>query len=251
MRKHGHGNPLVMVHGGFGDWRHWRANIEALAQSHTVLAIDLPGFGESTATPLPTMESLVDLSVEAVNAVVGQQQVISLAGFSFGGLAASLMAVKRGAVDALVLAGPVGHGGTRRPIGEQQKWKGIDPGSEPGRFAAIMRNNLRMHMLHREDSVTDETVQMQIDGCLRTRFYSKKFSRSTGLWDALGALTIPKLIVWGEHDVTATPQVQAREMLARIDALECRIFSDAGHWVQHESAGHFNALLLTWLARAR
>ncbi len=43
----GHGEPLVVVHGGGGDARSWLQNIEVLAEKYTVYAPDLPGYGGS------------------------------------------------------------------------------------------------------------------------------------------------------------------------------------------------------------
>jgi len=43
----GQGDPLVVVHGGGGDAATWLNNIRVLAESYTVYAPDLPGFGES------------------------------------------------------------------------------------------------------------------------------------------------------------------------------------------------------------
>lgn len=46
--KMGTGPPLVMIHGFGGGLALFAANMEILAQSYTVYAIDLPGFGRST-----------------------------------------------------------------------------------------------------------------------------------------------------------------------------------------------------------
>src|ERR1700754_4216421 len=43
----GGGPPLLLVHGGHGAWQHWCANIDALSEHARVMAIDLPGFGDS------------------------------------------------------------------------------------------------------------------------------------------------------------------------------------------------------------
>jgi pimeloyl-ACP methyl ester carboxylesterase len=43
----GHGDPLLVIHGGGGDARTWLRNIEELSSSYTVYAPDLPGYGAS------------------------------------------------------------------------------------------------------------------------------------------------------------------------------------------------------------
>ena len=43
----GEGPVVLMVHGLSGCWQNWLENIPFFARDHRVIAIDLPGFGES------------------------------------------------------------------------------------------------------------------------------------------------------------------------------------------------------------
>ena len=45
----GHGEPLVLLHGGTGSWMHWMRNIEDLSRDYMLLVPDIPGSGESRA----------------------------------------------------------------------------------------------------------------------------------------------------------------------------------------------------------
>jgi pimeloyl-ACP methyl ester carboxylesterase len=49
--RRGAGEPLVLLHGIGHHWRAWLPVMDRLAAAHDVIAIDLPGFGES---PLPS-----------------------------------------------------------------------------------------------------------------------------------------------------------------------------------------------------
>ena len=64
-RGWGSGPAVLLVHGGAGSWRHWVRNLAALGASHTVIAPDLPGLGDSARAPDP-------ISAESVAALVGQ-----------------------------------------------------------------------------------------------------------------------------------------------------------------------------------
>ncbi|MCH7660904.1 MAG: alpha/beta hydrolase [Euryarchaeota archaeon] len=54
--REGSGFPLVLLHGWPEFWRTWRKNIPALADSHTVIAPDLRGFGETEKPDRPARE---------------------------------------------------------------------------------------------------------------------------------------------------------------------------------------------------
>ena len=41
------GPPLLLMHGGFGSWTHWLANIDVLRQQRELWTLDLPGLGAS------------------------------------------------------------------------------------------------------------------------------------------------------------------------------------------------------------
>lgn len=43
----GKGPPILLVHGWMGSWYHWRKLMPLLAASHTVIAVDARGYGES------------------------------------------------------------------------------------------------------------------------------------------------------------------------------------------------------------
>src|SRR5258708_6334617 len=49
-RGWGQGPALVLLHGWAGSWRHWARNIEPLSRQYRLLAVDLPGQGDSDAT---------------------------------------------------------------------------------------------------------------------------------------------------------------------------------------------------------
>src|SRR3954470_16710364 len=46
-QRRGSGPPLVLIHGIGSQWQMWEPVIGDLAAGHDVIALDLPGFGES------------------------------------------------------------------------------------------------------------------------------------------------------------------------------------------------------------
>jgi len=247
-RTLGHGQPLVLLHGGHGSWRHWTRNIHALAETRLVCVPDMPGFGESDAPLLPDLPHLLQRLARSLDVLAGADTRIDLAGFSFGALVAVHLAVGRGHVDRLALLGPAGHGGTRRPRMELRDWRRASQAGDAHALRHAMHHNLVAHMLHAPASVDDDALQIHTEACERTRFRSKPFSRAAGLQALLPTAAPHLLLVWGEHDVTADPAQLAGSLAAVHPRARTAIVPGAGHWVQYEAANAINLLLSRWLA---
>ena len=107
------GSVMLLLHGGSGSWMHWIRNIAPLvAQGHRVLAVDLPGFGDSAA---PAQGGDVDALIEPLHAAwqllkrPGVQN--NFVGFSFGAMTAALwLAAHPEDAQGLVMVGSPGLG---------------------------------------------------------------------------------------------------------------------------------------------
>lgn len=272
-RRFGAGPALVLLHGGHGRWLHWARNIRAWATRHTVWVPDLPGYGESDAPPEPTLASLVAVTMDTLDALVGHDEPVALAGFSFGGLVAATMAAitasaaaagthadtdaigqatlspaaRRAPFTHLALLGTGGHGGVRRPRGALRPWREAAARHDRAGLAEVMRHNLLMHMLHEAASVDALALHIHTDACLRTRFHSKSISLAGGLGRALDAYRGPLLLAWGEHDVTADPEAVTPILSAGREGCRTRILPGAGHWLPYERSEEINPWVLAWL----
>lgn len=246
-REWGQGQPLVLLHGGHGAWMHWARNITALSQRFRVLVPDLPGFGDSEDFALPAhdlrrQEALLQ-SLQDSLAQLLHGQPLYLAGFSFGGAMAALLATRMPAVQRLVLLGTGGHGGARREREPLLNWRVDDPQQR----AAALRQNLQAFMLARAESVDALALAIHRQACEATRFRSKALSRAAALPQALQDYRQPILLVWGEDDVTAVPTDAAELLRQGRPERDWTIVPRAGHWVQYESAEAVNTLMLRWL----
>ena len=57
--RRGSGPPLVLIHGIGSQWQMWKPVLERLSREREVVAVDLPGFGDSASLPgPPTIEAL-------------------------------------------------------------------------------------------------------------------------------------------------------------------------------------------------
>jgi pimeloyl-ACP methyl ester carboxylesterase len=108
--REGSGDPLLLIHGIGSSRRCWAPVIALLAAGHDVLAIDLPGFGESP--PLPwavprTVPALVDAVERQLDAL--GLDTVHVAGNSMGGWIALELA-RRGRANSVVAISPAGLG---------------------------------------------------------------------------------------------------------------------------------------------
>jgi pimeloyl-ACP methyl ester carboxylesterase len=249
-RGFGEGPPLVLLHGGHGNWLHWIRNVEALAQGHTVWVPDLPGCGDSDALAGDPhagdrLEHLVDALIASLDTLVGRHAPIDLVGFSFGAVVAARLAVQRPGVQRLALLGPGGHGTRRRERVPLVDWRLSDPQAR----SAALRHNLHAFMLHAGD---DDPLALEVHriACEQTRLRSKALSRAVLLPGLLAAIELPLLLLWGEHDVTADPAVLAPQLADGRAEREWVVVPGAGHWVQYERPHEVGQVLLRWFDAA-
>lgn len=100
--RRGTGTPLLLIHGLGGTWRSWEPVLDDLAARREVIAVDLPGFGEtpplqgevSIATLTDAVESFIKEQgldgVDIVGSSMGARMVLELARRGVGGNAVAL-----------------------------------------------------------------------------------------------------------------------------------------------------------------
>jgi len=238
--------PLVLLHGGHGSWMHWLRNAEALSAGRTLWLPDMPGFNDSDAPPrVPPGEDslppLLDALGGTLDQLIGAGTPIDLGGFSFGGLTAARFAVRRGAIRRLALVGSGGHGTLRRMTVEMINWRSA-PDRERERAALL--HNLAALMLHDKAAIDALAFEIHDISCHGTRFRSKEVSQSGGLQQAIGTMSVPTLLLWGEFDVTADPRPLVAQLASEGPAREGVVIDGAGHWAQYERADEVNARLV-------
>jgi pimeloyl-ACP methyl ester carboxylesterase len=246
-RSWGSGKPLVLLHGGTGSWRHWARNVLSLAQTYQVLAPDLPGLGSSDMPPEPyTPQSVAAIVGGGIDALLGEAARYDLAGFSFGALVSSQLALQHGArLHSLTVVGPNSLGMQRAPVQLEKvrSREGVDR-------VAANRTNLGRFMFADPSRIDDAAIAIQDWNTRHARLRSKGFAEASYIKDAVAVVPTRVNAIWGSNDVTAWPSIQARvDVLraARPDA-DVRVIDGAGHWVAYEAADAFDAMLLEMIA---
>ena len=105
-RRAGRGEPLVAIHGIGSSWRAFSPILPMLEERHDVLAISLPGYGES---PPSEREPTVPVLVDAVQDAMDQSgfSTAHLVGNSLGGWIAAELAA-RGRARSVAAISPAG-----------------------------------------------------------------------------------------------------------------------------------------------
>lgn len=241
----GEGEPLVLGHGAQGAWSHWIANIDALAAKRTVIAVDMPGHGDSAMPATLDHEGISAVLAEGLRRIVPDRLPVDLVGFSFGGISfAYLAALHPGLARRLVL---VGTGGLGTPLGAVSLGRvGGLAGEE--RKAALKANLLGL-MLHAPPAADDLAVHLLETNAAAARLpNAAELVLPDRLAKILPRIAVPVDAIWGEFD-RPHPDPALQEAVIRRTHPRCdfRVIADAGHWVMYEQPEAFDATLLDML----
>jgi pimeloyl-ACP methyl ester carboxylesterase len=251
----GAGPPLLLLHGLLGGSFCWRRNMEALSQHHAVIAVDLPGHGESDAPcnldcSMPAHAGRVSALLERL-----KLEEVDVVGCSWGGAIAMLLAAQSAKVGSLVLAAPVnpwsnfGAGRIQFLIGRigagflRMVW----PVSRPLHRIAVVRmygNPRRLPPGTIEGYRSMVMRPGRVNNILNTlRSWEKDV-------DTLRA-EIPKikarsLLIWGTRD--GAVDVRSAEALMQV-LPQCRLklIEGSGHLPFEEMPEEFNRLVLDFV----
>jgi len=236
--RRGSGSPLLLVHGLGAGWRSWTPILDELARHREVIAIDLPGFGETP--PLSGDVSIATLA-DSVADFIREQGLegVSTVGQSMGGRIVLELA-RRGVGGDSVALDPGGFwspreravfAATLRPsIVLVRALRGVLPAllSNPvGRTVLLAQLSARPWVLSRE------TVLPDVRGLADSPSVGAAMNALTKgpLQQGAPAGTVPGRVTigWGRRDLVTVPKQADRAT---------HLFPDASlHWF--ERCGHF------------
>jgi pimeloyl-ACP methyl ester carboxylesterase len=230
----GQGTPLVHLHGAGG--LRLNAAHDLLARRYRVIAIEMPGFGQSEEnTRTRTMPELATTIVKTADAL-GLDR-FDLMGTSFGGKAALWLAVTHPErVRALVLEAPAA-------IRPQNAGAGTAPVSgTPEQMAArLYAHPERMPPLSAVDPCVQEKQQQLVRRLIGP-------NRDADLEAAMRRLDIPTLVLFGTLDRVIPPEMgrHYKELLPNGHLV---LVYDAGHAIGAERPEGFVEVVTDFLDR--
>lgn len=107
----GKGETVIMIHGLGGNASHWKKNIETLSRKFHCIAVDLPGYGNSSTVERGDADTQLDFYAEVIASLLKKLKIptASVMGHSMGGQVSIILALTYPAlVNKLVLVAPAG-----------------------------------------------------------------------------------------------------------------------------------------------
>lgn len=237
----GSGEPVLVLHGWGASISAIRPIISILSGTHKVIAVDLPGFGDSEA-PKEVFGSFhyADILKQLIDML--DLEKLSLIGHSFGGKLSIILATRYPElVEKVVLIDSAGLI-PRRTLKYHLKVKSFK----------IMKQLWKLMFFWQ-----DEPERME---SLYKKFGSDDYQNSSGvmrkilvrvvnenLKPILKDIKAPTLLIWGDKD-DATPLYQAKIMEREIKGSGLVVFEGAGHFSYIDEYNRFSLVLKSFFS---
>jgi pimeloyl-ACP methyl ester carboxylesterase len=253
----GSGDPLVLIHGIGSRWQVWEPVLEPLALEYDVIALDLPGFGQSEMPPPgtpPGAESLTTLVAEFLGSMGFDWPHV--AGNSLGGLIALELA-RRGVARSATAISPAGFASpAEMTYARRSLWFGVRAArllapradrllARPG----TRRLALRQFFEHPE-RLSPAAAAADVRGLAEGPWFDATLPALHAHEFSDGAdIPVPVTIAWGEHDRLLLPR-QARRAAAALPKARMVVLRGCGHVPMYDDPGQVERAILGTAGRA-
>jgi pimeloyl-ACP methyl ester carboxylesterase len=259
----GEGSPLLLLHGHEQSATSWRWVIPALARTHRVLAVSLPGTGESESATgdhapgndmTPFIAAFLDtLSVDPPLDVVGHS--------AGGAIALRLALADPDRIHTLTLVDSAGLGRAVHPLLALDTLPGVGElaimiSRIPG--GAVARTGMSTAMLFAQPwripaeflaehhALGRRPGQLETSTTVARALFGPDGQRQI-LLEHLPTLTTPTLVIWGGCDYVL-PAHQAQTAVDLLPHGRLALLPDCGHLPHVEQPERFAAVLGAWLS---
>ena len=253
----GAGRPLLLFHGLGASVATWRDNIGPLARSFRVVAVDLPGHGDSEKPNIDYHPAAMVRFIASFAEATGLDRP-AVIGNSVGGALGLMTALKHpDLVSGLVLVDSASLG---RDVSLYIRLVSVPLLGEVLESSKIGGSRFMLkHVFHDPSFATPELVD-ELYRSHRMRGAKEAVVRVIRrtvsllgvrdeyvLTDRLESLPIPTMVVWGAND-RIFPVSQAYHSSASSPRTTLHVFDDCGHWPHMEKADAFNAAVVNFLS---
>jgi pimeloyl-ACP methyl ester carboxylesterase len=252
--------PVVLIHGLAACWQCWLETIPRLAaEGRRVIALDLPGFGESQMPSEPISISGYGRTVEALSDQLDLGQVVAV-GHSMGGFTGAELAIQfPERVERLVLQAAAGISTNNLEHEPLMALARLIAGSgarvaASSRFLAArprMRYLALQTVMRHPSRIPADFAWELLSHTGRDGFVPALEAIVTyDFRERLPQIEAPTLVVWGRDDMLV-PARDADEYARVIPNAQKVVFDDTGHSPMMERPQTFNDCLVRFLADER
>jgi 2-succinyl-6-hydroxy-2,4-cyclohexadiene-1-carboxylate synthase len=252
---YGSGQGLVLLHGFTGRGSNWLPLVGRLQSQFKVVTVDLPGHGRSLSDDVRdyTMDACADALINLFDCL--NLERVHLLGYSMGGRTALYTAVKyTGRIDRLILESTSpGLATTEERDARIQSDEALAKRIEDEGIEAFVDYWESIPLFASQKALPEDVRrkvrEQRLDNQPQGLAYSLR-GMGTGtqpsLWDTLGKLTMPVLLMAGELDTKFTTIGQKMEKL--LPQAQLQIIKNAGHTPHLERPGEFLAHVTDFLS---
>jgi pimeloyl-ACP methyl ester carboxylesterase len=246
--RQGRGEPLVLVHGVGSQWQMWLPVLEQLAAERDVVALDLPGFGDSPVLEgEPTVAALAD-AVSAFAAGLGIERP-HVAGNSLGG-GIALELARTGRARSATLLSPIGFlHGRERPYAAallrgSRAFAGLlGHALDPPLRTAAGRTLLQGHLVGRPWRIPAKEAIRATHNLAGSPGFDATFPHVVDFDWLHGDLDVPVTVAWGARDMLLIPR-QGRRARRRMPRARHVWLRGCGHVPTWDDPGQVAGVIL-------
>ncbi|HKH40388.1 MAG TPA: alpha/beta hydrolase [Solirubrobacterales bacterium] len=204
----GHGEPLILLHSLGGSLVQWSPVIDRLAAEREVIAVDMPGFGDSPELPEGVSPRAANLATAVLDFydALGIEGAPAIAGISLGGWVAVECARQDG-VSAVVALCPAGF--WRRSPGEadrllarrRRRGRVARPLFRPMMATARGRRRALGRFIHHPERLRPGEAEAIARAYVTAPAYDEASAlMRAGRVEELKSIKVPITLAWAEHD---------------------------------------------------
>lgn len=235
----GSGDTLVLVHGWSNNGRGWWPLVEELKHMYHLVLVDMPGFGDSGDLEEYSIEIQADYLAQFVKGL--SLSPLSMVGLSMGSqVLGQFASVYSELTASMILFGSVFHRGRRRRMAHksvQLFLKGVSRGKrrskvfkrimDDERFAKLTSKYINMYRLNMELVKANNLARKKtrVESWIQMGISEASFS----LEQALKGVSIPVLLVFGDHDKITTVKEAQAMMQGGSGQVAFAVMPQAGH----------------------
>ena len=224
---YGHGQPVLMLHGGLGNSNYWGAQVQELSKRYAVIVMDSRGHGRSTRSKQTYTYELMESDVIGLLDQLKVRQV-SLIGWSDGGIIGLVMAIRHPERLKRVFA-----------FGANSDPSGVNP--KLGDSVNFNRYVARTEVEYRQLSKTPNGFSGFVEAI------GKMWASEPHITGQLNNIRLPITIADGQYD-EAILRNHTVMMAKAIRGANLVILPNVSHFAMLQNPAEFNAALETFLA---